>query len=168
MTYAFSERTRLGAGLSESLAPNGAGALSKSDTAAATLLHEFSERLTGRLGASFQRTAFPGAFDTSHDSDTLQGQVGFSYRLAERWKVEAGYVYTRASYSQNLGEPKSNLVFLSIGYNWPGASFTGWIGRLPEIQGFVGAAPLMLPEGSLRPPTSVSPPSSPFDRFALP
>ena len=172
ISYAFSEFTRFGVSLSESLTPSGTGVLSKSDNAAISLSHDFSDRLTGRFGASYTRTTFPAALDGSYDDDTLGAQAGISYRLAERWKLDAGYQYTSARYSQVSSEPRSNLVFVSVAYNWPGSSFTGWLGRPMDMQGMPGAGPLSLPERSTRTPGS-SPSTTateiaPFDALTLP
>ena len=57
--YAISERTQIGANLSENLAPSGSGTLSKTDSAGASLTQQFSDRLTGRLGANYTRTKVP-------------------------------------------------------------------------------------------------------------
>ena len=175
ISYALSERTQFNANLSEGLTPSSTGTLSKTDSAGASLTHRFSERFSGRLGVSYTRTINPTTTGSSTTTNNYAGEVGVSYQLAERWKLDAGYQYSRARYSQNAFEPKSNLVFLSIGYNWPGASFTDWVGTRPDTQGLPAAGPVSLPErspSSLRPPATPpegSPPeASPFDRFTIP
>jgi long-subunit fatty acid transport protein len=169
MSYAFSERMQLYVGLAETLAPNASGLLSKSDNAVASLSYQFSDRLTGRLGASYTRTVFLAVETSSYNNNYYQGEVGLSYRLAERWTLDAGYRYATARYSQNSFEPRSNVAFVSLGYNWPGASFTGWVGTPPVTQGLPGAGPLSLPESSrAQPGTSAAPETSPFDPFTLP
>jgi hypothetical protein len=169
ISYAFSERTQFNASLSEGLAPSSTGTLSKSDIAVASLTQKFSERFNGRLGASYTRSINPTTTGSS-TTNNYAGQVGVSYQLADRWKLDAGYQYARARYSQNAFEPKSNLVFVSIGYNWPGASFTDWVGTRPDTLGLPGAGPVSLPErspSSARPP-GTPPEASPFDRFTIP
>jgi hypothetical protein len=59
ISYALSDRTSLSASLTENLAPSSAGTLTKTDTAGASLSHNFSERLSARLGASYTRQVFP-------------------------------------------------------------------------------------------------------------
>jgi len=174
ISYAFSERTQFAAYLSENVTPSSSGTLSKSENASASLTHQFSERFNGRLGASYTRTINPTTTGSSTTNNYV-GEVGVSYQLAERWKLDAGYQYARARYSQNAFEPKSNLVFVSIGYNWPGASFTDWVGRRPDTQGLPGAGPVSLPERSpstapppATPPEVPPPEASPFDRFTIP
>jgi hypothetical protein len=171
ISYAFSERTQFVANLSENLAPSGSGTLNKNESAGASLTHRFSDRVTGRLGANYTRTTFPTALDSSFTNNYYAGEIGVSYLLAERWKLDAGYQYARARYGQISGEPKSNVVFVSIGYNWPGASFTDWVGRLPDPQGLPGAGAVPLSGRSPGPgaPTGApSPDASPFDQFTIP
>ena len=170
--YEFSESTRFDARASQGLAPSGVGTISKSTTASLALSHQFSERLSGRVGAGYSQTKFPAALDSSADDKTITADAGLSYRLAERWLLDAGYRYTRTRYSQDLGDPSSNLVFISLAYNWPGASFTGWVGNPVETQGLPGAGALSLPERPSGTPGTSSPsaPSEflPFDQFTLP
>ena len=187
ISYAFSERTQLAASLVENLAPSASGIINKTDSAYASLSHQFSERLSGRLGVSYTRTIFPVALAGSSTTNYYQGEIGVSYLLAERWKLDAGYRYARAQYSQNPFEPQSNVVFVSIGYGWPGASFTDWVGARLDTQGLPGAGPVALPERSpstpapgatprgagasgdaSRSPAPASPESSPFDQFTIP
>jgi hypothetical protein len=189
ISYAFSERTSLTAFLSENLAPSSAGTLTKTDSTGATLSHSFSERLTARLGAGYIRQVFPSGLAGLSTTNYYAGEVGASYLLAERWRLEAGYRYTRAEYAQTGSAPQSNAVFVSIGYNWPGASFTDWVGVRLNTQGLPGAGPVPLSErstvapgtaGSAVPgtadasatqeagPAPSSPETSPFDQFTIP
>ena len=146
ISYAFSERTSFAAFLSENLAPSSAGTLTKTDSAGASLSHSFSERLTGRLGASYSRQVFPSGLSGFSTTNYYAGEVGVSYRLAERWQLDAGYRYARAEYAQTGSEPQSNVVFVSIGYGWPGASSTDWVGARLDTQGLPGAGPVPLSE----------------------
>lgn len=174
--YAVSEQTLVGASLSEGLTPSSSGTLSKTDSAVASLMHEFSERLTGRLGASYTRTVFPVTVSSSLTNTTYAGEIGFSYLLAERWRLDAGYRYTGARYEQqSAGDPKSNVLFVSIAYNWPGTSFTDWVGRRPDVHGLPWAGAVVLPVRSresapLPGDAPEAPPrdSSPFDQLSIP
>ncbi len=175
ITYAFSERTQFVANVSQNLAPSSSGTLNKSENAGISLTHQLSDRLTGRLGASYTRTIFPAAIGNSLTDNYAVGEIGLSYLLAERWKLDAGYRYSGARYAQIEGEPRSNVVFLSIGYNWPGASFTDWVGRRSDTQGLPGAGAVPLPArspGSAAPsgpaPEATAPDASPFDRLTIP
>jgi hypothetical protein len=161
----------LGVNLSEGLAPSGSGTLNKTDSAGASLTHRFSDRLTGRLGGSYTRTIVPTTISSSSTDNYYSGEIGLSYLVAERWKLDAGYRYSSAQYGQiagqpDTGQPKANVVFVSIGYNWPGTSFTDWVGQRPNVQGLPGAGAVSLPEPS--PGPSASPGTSPFDPFTIP
>ncbi len=131
---------------SQGLAPSGTGTISESTNASVALLHQFSDRLTGRLGASYVRTTYPVALDDSADDKTFTAGAGMSYQLAERWRLDAGYQYTRTHYSRDSSEPASNVVFINLAYNWPGTSSTGWVGNPVDTQGLPAAGPLSLPE----------------------
>jgi opacity protein-like surface antigen len=187
ISYAFSERTQLTASLAENLGPSGTGILTKTDSAIAFLSHRFSDRMTGRFGASYTRQIFPTGLSRSSTTNSYAGEIGVSYRLAERWTLDAGYRYRRAQYSQNSSEPQSNVVFVSIGYGWPGASFTDWVGARLDTQGLAGAGPVSLSERSPGTPAlggtpgtsdaastgdsgpaPSSPETSPFDQFTIP
>jgi outer membrane receptor protein involved in Fe transport len=171
----LSDRTDIGASLSEGLSPSGSGTLSKIDLAAASIVHRFSERLIGRVGASYQRTILPTTISTSSTSNQYTAEVGMTYALAERWKLDAGYRYTRARYEEIPGEPRSNAVFISIAYNWPGASSTDWVGRRPDVQGTPWAgvvvpsasSPESARSGDVSPESSLPAPS-PFDPLTIP
>ena len=174
LSYALSEKAQLAIDVAENLSPSGVGTLTKNDTASVSLAYRFSERLTGRVAASYLRTSSVGAQVNSYTNKDIQGAAGISYNLAERWKLEGGYVYHHARYSQNSSEPSSNLVFVSLGYNWPGASFTPWVAARAEAQGLPGAGPVSLVGRSQLPlPTPALPEvppeeASPFDRYMIP
>jgi hypothetical protein len=172
VNYAFSANTRFDFSVSQSIEPSGAGVIGKNETASVALTHQFSNRLTGRLGASYVRSVLPAGIDGFRRDETVTGQAGVTYRIDERWKLDAGYEYTRTRYEQDSSEPSSNLVFLSISYNWPGASTTGWIGRPADTQGLPGARPLSI-SGRPSDLTGIPAPSTtsdslPFDTFTLP
>jgi hypothetical protein len=164
--YAFSREANITVSLAESLTPSGTGALSRSDNAGVVFVNRFSDRLTGRLGASYNRTTYPQSQSDSLDYNFVQGEVGLTYQLAERWTLDAGYRYSRAHYTQNSTTPVANVGFVSIGYNWPGTSFTDWVGRPPNVQGLPAAGPISLPESSRG--TTGPPEASPFEPFTIP
>ena len=152
--------------VAEALTPNGAGVLGRGDNAGLVFVNRFSERLTGRLGASYNRTTYPQSQSGSLDYNYVQGEVGLTYQLAERWTLDAGYRYSRAHYAQNSTTPAANVGFVSIAYNWPGATFTDWVGRPANVQGLPAAGPVPLPESSRG--TTTAPAPSPFEPFTIP
>jgi Putative beta-barrel porin 2 len=163
VVYDIAERTRLIVNLSQTLSPSGTGLFSKDDNATVSLTNGFSDRLTIRVGAGYTRTKFPSAIGGSVDSKYYVGELGASYRFTERWTLDAGYRYARARYSQDAGEPRSNIAFLNVSYNWPGASVTDWIGSRADSQSLPGAAPISLPDRGVP-----APERSPFDQYWIP
>ena len=172
INYAYSERTRLFATLSQGISPDSTGTVTRTNNAAAGLSHQFSERLIARLGVGYTRTTFPTALSGSFANQTYLGEIGASYRLAERWTLDAGYRYTRADYADNPSQPTSNVVFVSIGYNWPGTSFTDWVGTRVGTDNIPGAGPVSLPERRPAPTGAASPSAAPesslFDALPIP
>jgi hypothetical protein len=172
VNYAYSERTRLIASLAQGLAPDATGTVTRSNIAGAQLSHQISERLIARIGVDYTRTTYPTGLSGSFSNETYLGELGATYRLAERWILDAGYRYTRAAYADNPSQPSSNVVFVSIGYNWPGTTFTEWVGTRVGTDNIPGAGPISLPERKPAPkgaePPSAPPESSPFDAFPIP
>jgi hypothetical protein len=173
INYDFTEATRLSVALSQSIDPSGTGTIVKNTDGTAVLSHRFSERFTGRLGASYTRTKLPAALSGSFANDYYVGEVGASFQLAEHWTVEAGYRYTNAKYEDDPFRPAANVVFVSIAYNWPAGSFTDWVGtRLGVAERRLGAGPISLPERRPIPPRLESPTaqpgSLPFGTFTIP
>jgi long-subunit fatty acid transport protein len=172
INYAFSERTRFFATLSENLTPGSTGTVTRTNNAGAGLSHRFSERLTGRLGVGYTQTNYPAGLSGSFSNKYYLGEIGASFRFAERWILDAGYRYARADYADNASQPTSNAVFVSIAYNWPGTSFTDWVGTRVDTSSQPGAGPISLPEQRPAPPQAEPPPAplerSPFDVFTIP
>lgn len=169
--FAFTERSHALMAYSENITPTGAGFVSKTDDAVVSFSHQYSDRLIGRLGAAYTRTSFPQVVATSSNK-FYRAEIGASYRLAERWTLEMGYRYGIVRYASS-GEPRSNLAFVSVAYNWPGASFTDWLGlgSLPDARSSVGTGPLLRPDSRQGPSTTtpdVSPEQSPFDTLTVP
>lgn len=170
IVYAYSESTQFDLRASQGLGSSGTGTINKNTNVSLALLHRFSDRLAGRIGAGYLQTTYPVALDSSASDKTINAGAGLTYQLAERWKLDAGYQYTRTRYARDSSEPNSNVVFMSLAYNWPGASVTGWVGSPVDTQGLPAAGPLSLPERAGGMPGAQSPPSAilPFDAFTLP
>ena len=88
ISYAFSERTQLAASLVENLAPSASGTTNKTDSAYASLSHQFSERLSGRLGVGYMRAIFPVALVRIFHHQLLPGRD--RRFLPARGTLEAG------------------------------------------------------------------------------
>jgi hypothetical protein len=140
LSWQLTERTSFVATLAEQLGPSATGVLTKTNAGGVSLFHQFSERLTGRVSASYLETRYPTVQGVSITNTYYYGTVGASYRLAERWTLDFGYTHARAEYSQTDGQPQSNTVFLTLGYGWPGTTLDGgWFGTYPEFGGYPGS-----------------------------
>jgi outer membrane protein assembly factor BamA len=119
VVYLPSARASVAAGAASDLAPSSTGPLLRSDTAYLSAGYEVTERMSARAGlrASWQRT-----LDHSSRSDYYGGELGLSYRIAERWSLDAGYAYAHARYGNAQGSPSDNRVFVSVTYNGEGLS----------------------------------------------
>lgn len=176
LRYAVLERTVLYLTGAENLAPSGTGALSRATNVALSLAHRFTERLTGRIAAGYTHTAFPTTVGASTDR-TYSAEVGATYALTERWTIEGSYRYVASDYSQSDQRPRSNAAFLSIAYNWPGATLGGLGAIRTDSAILPGAGPATLrqhpsgaPDLAVTPapatPADLQP--SPFDPFTVP
>jgi hypothetical protein len=116
------------------------------------------------------RTRFPQATVETSDNDYYQAEVGATYLLSERWTLEAGYRYAVARYLTDIPQARSNVAFLSVAYNWPGASFTSWVGIPAGNPAGVGAGPVYLPGESTRSSGAVdfTSPIQPLPEHTLP
>lgn len=172
LQYLVAEGTEFTATFSQELAPSGVGTTSRNDYGGIGLSHRFSDQLTAYVGASYARTTFPDSVDGAYSDRTVRAQAGLSWQIAQRWKLDAGYQYARTRYSPDNREPTSNVVFVSIGYNWPGASLTGWIGRTTQSPSLTGAGPVVIheqPGGYSGATSTTQPPDAlPFEPFTLP
>jgi hypothetical protein len=172
LQYAFSERTRLGASLSESIQPSAVGALQRFNVASVTVSHELSERLSGRASVGYSETTLPTGLSGSFTNTFLSAGAGMTYRLADAWTLEARYSYGRAEYAQAAVAPTANTVLVTLAYNWPGASFSNVFGAGPDAflggpgvpsgtGGVSGAPPLPGPATRPEPAGRDAPPLSP-------
>jgi hypothetical protein len=146
VAYDLSERSNVLIAYSKQVAPTGTGFISRDDKAAISLIHRYSDRLTGRVGAGYSNT---------DANKYYRAEIGASYAFAERWTLQLAYRNTRAR-SPDSPQSQSNGAFVSVAYNWPGVAFTDWTGRSPDMTGAAGTGPLMVPSGQLRPSTPPS------------
>jgi hypothetical protein len=122
--YQFTERTSLTVGASQNIIPSGTGIINKSTNINGTLSHAFSDRLRGRLGATWTRSTVPGLDTESFRNEYLSFVVGGTYDLAQAWLLDFGY--RRDSSDQRGLTGDANVLFVQIAYNWPGQSINDW------------------------------------------
>ncbi len=151
VTYAFSDRGRLAAGLASDLSASANGVLIVSRNAAVSVSRELSDRASGRL---IVRDSFSASLDGSSHSNYVSAEIGVSYRLADHWTLDAGYSHSfaRASAvaSGPAGDTRSNVAYVTVSYDWAGGSLTDVAAR--------GARDweTMVPESSAIPPAGSS------------
>ena len=63
------------------------------------------------LVLSYTRQVFPSGLSGLSTTNYYTGEVGASYLLAERWRLDAGYRYTRADYPQSGNVSLSRTSF---------------------------------------------------------
>ena len=107
IAYAFSESTQFDARASQGLAPSGTGTISKSTNASVALSHQFSERLSGRVGAGYAQTKYPVALDSSAERRDDHGRCGTV--VSARRALDARRrlsVHAHPVFAGFLGEPE--------------------------------------------------------------
>ena len=125
--------------LAENLAPSGAGVLSKSDKAGVSLSSRVLRSPYRSAGSELHPHDLPaGGNEFVQQQLLLRERSAFptDWQSAGRWTRVTGI--REPNTRRTPSEPTSNLAFLSIGYNWPGASFTGWVGQASGDAGIAG------------------------------
>jgi hypothetical protein len=155
LTDVLSERSRVTVGFTSDLSPSSSGTLVRTHSAGISLSRDLSERVSGRVGA---RTVLDRSLESASRGSYYAVDAGATYRLGERWVLDAGYTYARARYSQRQGEPRSNAVFVSIAYNWPGVSLADQRGTVWDTGALSGTPGAITPAASTPvPATPVAP-----------
>jgi hypothetical protein len=110
------ERLRLQLEAKREIQPSGLGFLLRTDRIAAVIENQFTETLAASVSGS-QYTA-QGVGTTSFER-TRYLTVGprLSWRLAERWMLEASYAYARREVETLSQEARSDSVYLTISYS---------------------------------------------------
>jgi len=167
ITYDLTENTRVSFRASQRLSPSATGDLMRSDSVGAGFTHRAAERLVLRGGVRYDRDQLEGSAEQSSlNNKLLTATVGATYRFDARWSLDAGYTYTRARYQDDQGEPRSNVVFVTVAWNLPEAQLESGLPRL-GIQGVPGAGPIAPPATSA--PAADAPAPEPlFEPLLLP
>lgn len=146
INYRLTERTTFVANASQNVTPSGIGTITKVTAVRAELNHSFAERFRGQLFADWRRSTIPGTDTGNFRSDLYSAGAVLTYNLAIDWLLEVGVRHDRSE--QRGVDADANVVFLSLAYNWPGQSISGWTGF--DAPGFPAAAP-----GAGTPPSAV-------------
>jgi hypothetical protein len=103
--------------------PTGGGLLVQTDNITAGYSRQFSERLSGTLGASFLQSQYLGGVGAGK-SDYYRLDGGLTWTLSEYWRLNAGYSYAHQRSENTPEAATANSVFVSLGYNWPRISLS--------------------------------------------
>jgi predicted porin len=123
------ERLSSSFGLNRSLVPSGQGQLTEQTGINLDLSYQLSERLSSRMGASYQQTDSASGNQMANTNGVKRTNINLSAGLD--WKLTPDWIFS-ASYQHRKQESKnsdtitadSNIFMLMINYNWPGLSIS--------------------------------------------
>ena len=108
--------------LSRSLSPSGEGDVNEQDKVGLVWNRKLSETLSFNIDTSYQESQTVDRFNTT-DREYLQISPTMSWQLQEELNLKFGYQY-RDQESSDRGSADSNMVFLTIGYDWDGLRYS--------------------------------------------
>lgn len=108
--------------VSRSLTPSGEGNVNEQDKIGLTWNRKFSETLSLNIDTSYQESQSVDSFNTT-DREYLQFSPSMSWKLQEQLSLRFGYQY-REQKSTDRPSADSNMVFLTVGYDWNGLRFS--------------------------------------------
>lgn len=108
--------------LSRSLTPSGEGNVNEQDKIGLVWSRKLSETLSFNINTSYQESQTVDRFNTT-DREYLQISPTMSWQLQEQLSLKFGYQY-RDQKSSDRGSADSNMVFLTVGYDWDGLRFS--------------------------------------------
>ena len=88
------DRTQVNFDLERAIYPSGSGFISEINTARFWMERKFSQRLTGTVGARYERTKTVDEVSTVNDRTYVRLDLGIKWALTERWFLTAGYELT--------------------------------------------------------------------------
>lgn len=108
--------------LSRSLTPSGEGNVNEQDKISITWSRKLSEVLSFNIDTSYQESQSADSLNTT-DREYLQFSPSMSWKLQEQLSLRFGYQY-RDQQSSDRPSAESNMVFLTVGYDWDGFRFS--------------------------------------------
>jgi len=108
--------------ISRSLTPSGEGNVNEQDKVGVTWGRKLSETLSFNVDTSYQESQSVDNFNTT-DREYLQFSPAISWKLKEQLNLRFGYQY-RDQKSSDRPSADSNMVFLTVGYDWNGLRFS--------------------------------------------
>lgn len=122
------EVNRLTLAISRSLSPSGEGVVNEQDQIALNWNRDLSERLSFSLDTTYQESTSVDQF-SSIDREYLTIAPSVNWQLREKLSLDFGYRYRRQSGTvfgnfSNSDDIDSNMLYLTINYNWDGIRFS--------------------------------------------
>lgn len=116
------ERNTFNFSLARSLNPSGEGVVNEQDKIGLSWSRTITETLSFNLNTSYQETQTADSINTT-DRKFLQFSPSVAWRLQEDFKLSLGYRY-REQKGTSVDPVDSNMVYLTIGYDWNGLRFS--------------------------------------------
>lgn len=104
------------------LNPSGEGVINEQDLIAFIWQRDISERLTAKLNASYQMTESAADFDNI-DREYMVFSPSLSWLLRENLALDFGYQYRKVD-GDTTAKADSNMVFMTLNYDWDGIRFS--------------------------------------------
>lgn len=113
------ERGTLGIRLSREIEPSGSGSLALVNRAAIASSFRPLESVSLFLDGAIYRTTYVGFVPASGESTYFQAEPRVTWTFMRDWSLQAGYVYRHLKDRTEPSAATGNLVYVSLGYNWP-------------------------------------------------
>lgn len=104
------------------LNPSGEGVINEQDLIAFNWQRDLSERVSLNLAASYQQTQNTADFDNV-DRDYMVFSPTVSWFLKENLALDFGYQYRKVK-GDTITSADSNMVFMTLNYDWDGVRFS--------------------------------------------
>ena len=108
--------------ISRSLTPSGEGNVNERDRVSLTWDRKLSEVLTFNIMTAYQESQSVDQFTTT-DREYFEFAPSMTWKLQEQLNLRFGYQY-RERKSLDSGAIDSNMVFLTVGYDWDGLRYS--------------------------------------------
>lgn len=108
--------------LGRSLNPSGEGVVNEQDRISLNWRRSLSDTLSFNINTSYQETQTADSINTT-DRKYLQFSPSMAWQLEEDFTLHFGYQY-REQEGSTTDAIDSNMVYLTIGYDWSGLSFS--------------------------------------------
>ena len=111
------DRTRINFDLDRAIYPSGSGFVSEINEASVWVERRFTERLTGSIGAAYERTKTVDEISTVNDRDYKRIDIELRWALNEHWSLSAGYDITDQEFKDQLdSRAKSRVLFFGVSF----------------------------------------------------